>query len=148
MPIQKRPRKNHYASTAPGATATITTKAAIINATVINAISATLPRLAGNFPRRIQYWLSTKRWNPTKRTTTATAIKVVPKGFPRLLRRPEFSVIPNEGSRRSSLLSCFVPGSLLLWLKRKSWVTAIPIDANASDVLNQARNVLSGLKVN
>lgn len=44
-----------HVSTAPGATARITTKAATIKAAATNAIKATLPRLAGNFPRMIQY---------------------------------------------------------------------------------------------
>ena len=38
-----------------GGTASMTTKADTISAAVTNPIRATLPRLAGNFPRIIQY---------------------------------------------------------------------------------------------
>ena len=47
-----------YRSIAPGETAKITANAATINAMAIAAVKATLPRLAGNLPRTIQYWLS------------------------------------------------------------------------------------------
>lgn len=98
MHPRKRLYKIAYDSTAPGATATITTRAATIKAAATKATTATLPRLAGNLPRRIQYWLSTKRWNPTKRINTATPMKVVPRGFPRFRRRSDAPVIPKAGS--------------------------------------------------
>ena len=44
-----------YCSIAPGETANITAKAATISAAATNAVNATLPRLAGNLPRTIQY---------------------------------------------------------------------------------------------
>lgn len=47
-----------YVSTAPGEIARMTTRAAMINEAAIKAMRAILPRLAGNFPRMIQYWLS------------------------------------------------------------------------------------------
>lgn len=49
---------DNYRSTAAGETARMTANAATINAAATKAVSATLPRLAGNFPRTIQYWLS------------------------------------------------------------------------------------------
>lgn len=45
----------NHCSTAEGETARITASAATINAAATNAVNATLPRLAGNFPRIIQY---------------------------------------------------------------------------------------------
>lgn len=52
------PLCSSYDSIAPGAIARITTKLAIIKAAVIKESRATLPLLAGNLPRTIQYWLS------------------------------------------------------------------------------------------
>lgn len=78
-----------YVSTDSGATVRMTTNADTISAAETMAISATLPRLAGNFPLMIQYWLSKYRWNPTSRIRIAIPINVVPSGLPMLRRREE-----------------------------------------------------------
>jgi hypothetical protein len=136
----------------------MTTRLPTIKAPAKKAIRATLPRLAGNLPRVIQYWLSKYRWNPTRRTRMARPMKVAPNGFPTLPRRalePSASVERDRSSLALavSIWKCSSRGFraaagvedswLIVLLRRKSWVTAIPIEAKAREVRSQARKVRS-----
>lgn len=49
---------HHRFSKTPGSTTQTTTKLVTINAAATAVTKNTLPLLAGNFPRMIQYWLS------------------------------------------------------------------------------------------
>lgn len=81
----------------------------------------------------------------------AIPINVVPSGFPMLWRR-EYEVdeadvvglrteVDKRGGKEFGLTLSTAP--VPPELKRKSWVTAIPIDAKANEVLSQAKKVLS-----
>ena len=85
----------------------------------------------------------------------ATPMNVVPNGLPILRRREEADVIrmaagSYTGDDRSGEKPCDVNSALFALepalFKRNNWVTAIPIDANASEVLSHARNVRSKAK--
>lgn len=91
------------------------------------------------------------------RMTIATPMNVEPNGFPTLRRRLESCagfevsmsrrVFGSFGGRIEGgpIWECpkldFVVGTVTF--RRKSWVTAIPMDAKARDVRIQARNVRS-----
>lgn len=73
-------------------------------------------------------------------TTILMPIKVDPIGFP---KDRKWRCVPVEGSPSGSEGSSFAREVL----RRKSWVTAIPMEANAREVRSQARNVRSRVKV-
>lgn len=143
-----------------GLTMSMTAKLAMIKAAAMKVTRKMLPLLAGNLPRMIQYygstsvrlsswerfeespqgnltWLSKYLLPPTRRTIIDITRKVAPSGFPTCLRRTVLSSV----GERPSLCSIVV-------LSLNNWVIATPMDANASEVRSQAKNVRSGEQSN
>lgn len=78
-------------------------------------------------------WLSKYRLPPIMRTKIAIPKNVAPKGLPSCRRRCVVADCSGVRPSRSEIVA----------FSRKSWVIAIPIDANARDVRSHARNVRS-----
>ncbi|KAI5299628.1 hypothetical protein KEM55_001938 [Ascosphaera atra] len=112
----------------------MTDKLATIKAPAAKATMVTLPRLAGNLPRTIQYCPSKYLRKPMRSTSIAMPMKVPPNGLPTRMMRSRFISLP---------LSAGEFGSRIVVLSRKSCVTATPIEAKESDVRSQARKVRS-----
>jgi hypothetical protein len=123
--------QSHLFSKAVGATASTTTKLVTMRKNAIKVTKATLPRLAGNFPLIIQCWLSKYLWNPINNVTMLIPKNVAPSGFPSC-RRCTYGSSPEP-------LGLFD----IVVFRRKSCVTAIPIEANAREVRSHAKNVRS-----
>ncbi len=92
-----------------------------------------VPLLAGNLPFSIQCWLWKYRLYPRHRIKMLMARNVAPSGFPTC-----FSV------RRCWLSSGEPLPPDMDVFRRNSCVMAMPMEAKASDVRSQARNVRSG----
>ncbi|PHH78352.1 hypothetical protein CDD80_7038 [Ophiocordyceps camponoti-rufipedis] len=93
------------------------------------ATKMTVPRLAGNLPRITHSCPWKYLRNPISNVKILMARKVAPKGFP-IRRNARESILPPSSSAREVL-------------SRNSCVTATPMDAKASEVRSQARNVRS-----
>lgn len=114
-----------YSSFSLGCTITTTTRLATVNANAKNDTKSMTPRLAGNLPSMTHRWLSVKRRYPRNRMTMLMPRNVAPRGFPSWRR----------------VCDCVSPEREVF--RRKSCVTAMPIDAKAREVRNQARKVRS-----
>lgn len=95
---------------------------------VTSTSTITVPRLAGNLPLMIHCWPRKNRRYPRSRIKMLTARNAAPSGLP---------------TWRSVSCPMGMSASASEVFSRKSWVTAMPMDAKASEVRSQARNVLS-----
>lgn len=124
-------------SFAPCITITTTNDTNII-ASATTATSTTVPLLAGNLPRITHDCATKYRRAPSSSVRILIPRNVAPSGLP---KRRSVALLCEEPEPK--LGSSEPPVSDKLVLRRKSCVTAMPMDAKAREVRSQARKVRS-----